>query len=129
MTLGLQYNLALQIIRNDPAIARERLREAEGCSNPNLVGAYDRNHFESAERRRRCRACSASRATAPSTTATSTTAGYRASCPGALSYSTGYLFRDLRSTSGVYAFKPQYNADWSTELTVPVAARPVLGPG
>ena len=30
VTLGLQYNLALQIIRNDPALARERAARGRG---------------------------------------------------------------------------------------------------
>ncbi len=127
VTLGLQYNLALQIIRNDPAIARERLREAEGLWNPNLIGTYDRNHFEvpSAGSLQALFGLTGNRTVDNSNIYNG---GLQGVLPWGLSYSTGYLFRDLRSSSGVYSFKPQYNSDWSTSLTVPLLRGLYWGP-
>lgn len=125
--LGLQYNLQLQIIRNDPAIAAEQLREAEGLWNPNLVGTYDRNHFE-------VPAAGALQALFGITgnrtvdNANVYNGGITGVLPWGISYSSGYLFRDLRSSSGVYSFKPQYNSDWTTSLTVPLLRGLYWGP-
>ena len=125
--LGLQYNLQLQIIRNDPAIAAEQLREAEGLWNPNLVGTYDRNHFEvpSAGALQALFGITGNRTV---DNANVYNGGINGVLPWGLSYSSGYLFRDLRSSSGVYAFKPQYNSDWTTSLTVPLLRGLYWGP-
>lgn len=119
IALGLQYNLRLQVDRTDPALARERLRESEGLFNPLLFANYDRDHFEnpSAGSLQSLFGILGNRTVDNSNLYN---AGLTGVLPWGFSYQTGYTFRDLRSSSGVNSFKPQYTADWTTSLTAPL---------
>ncbi|HTO07285.1 MAG TPA: TolC family protein [Myxococcota bacterium] len=117
--LGLENSLNLQIIRNDPALARERVREAEGVWDPTLNGTFLQNHSETP--------------VASSLQAFFGTVGdrtednsknYGTSLNGILpygaSYTSGYVFQDLSSTSGLTSLKPQYTAAWASAFTLPL---------
>ncbi|MFI5315515.1 MAG: TolC family protein [Myxococcota bacterium] len=117
--LGLEYNLSLQVIRNDPAIAREDVRAAEGLFDPNLVGGFIQNHAETP--------VASALQSFFGTTGNRTVddgknyaAGLNGILPYGFSYSSGYAFRQLDSTSGLNSFKPQYTADWTSAFTIPL---------
>jgi hypothetical protein len=117
--LGLANNLNLQIIRNDPEAARERVREAQGAFNPNLTGNFLQNHTETPV---------ASSLQAFFGTVGDRTEDNSKNYSGLLNgilpygplYSSGYTFQDLSSTSGLISLKPQYTAAWVNALTIPL---------
>jgi outer membrane protein len=119
VALGLENNLNLQIIRNDPATARERVREAQGAFNPNMNGSYLQNHVETpiASNLQAFFGTVGDRTEDNSKTYG---AGLNGILPYGPIYSSGYTFQDLSSTSGLISLKPQYTANWITGLTVPL---------
>jgi outer membrane protein TolC len=119
IALGLQYNLSLQIVRNDPLSARERVREAQGAFDPVLNSNFLQSHVETP--------VSSSLQSFFGTLGDRTednSKNYTTRVDGILPYgpvySSGYVFQDLSSTSGLYSLKPQYTAGWVNSLTVPL---------
>ena len=117
--LGLEYNLSLQVIRNDPQVAREFVREAEGLFNPQLLGAFNQNHVETP--------VASSLQSFFGTTGNRTvddsrlyTGGLNGVLPWGFSYASGYTFRRLDSSSGITSLKPQYTADWTSSVGIPL---------
>ncbi|HTO54968.1 MAG TPA: TolC family protein [Myxococcota bacterium] len=119
VALGLENNLNLQIIRNDPATARERVREAQGAFNPNASGNYLQNHVETpiASNLQAFFGTVGDRTEDNSKTYG---AGLNGILPYGPIYSSGYTLQDLSSTSGLISLKPQYTANWTTGLTIPL---------
>ena len=117
--LGLEYNLSLQVIRNDPAIARQEARAAEGLFDPLVAGAFNQNHVETP--------VASSLQSFFGTTGNRTVddsrlynGGLTGVLPWGFSYSSGYTFRRLDSTSGLTSLKPQYTADWTSTFVIPL---------
>jgi len=117
--LGLEYNLSLQVVRNDPAIAREIVNQAQGLFNPLALGSFNQDHVETP--------VASSLQSFFGTTGDRTvddgkryTAGLTGVLPWGASYASGYSFRQLNSTSGLNSLKPQYSADWTSSLTIPL---------
>ncbi len=127
VALGLEYNLGLQIIRNDPAFAREEERAAWGGWEPNLIANYERAHNETP--------ITSSLQAFLGTTGNRTIdnfenadVGIAGVLPWGLSYASTYSNDRVSSNSGLYAFKPQYLALWSTQVTVPLLRDLFWGP-
>lgn len=119
ISLGLENNLQLQVERNDPAIARQVVRGSEGLFDPVLVGTFNQDHVETP--------VASSVQSFFGTTGDRTiddgkryAAGLNGVLPWGLSYSSGYAFRQLDSTSGINSLKPQYAADWTSSITIPL---------
>jgi outer membrane protein TolC len=117
--LGLEYNLSLQVVRNDPAISREIVRQAEGLFDPQALGAFNQDHVETP--------VASSLQSFFGTTGDRTvddgkryTGGLTGVLPWGASYSSGYTFRELNSTSGITSLKPQYSSDWTSAITIPL---------
>jgi len=117
--LGLEYNLNLQVIRNDPAIAREDVRAAEGLFNPLVLGGFNQDHIETP--------VASSVQSFFGTTGNRTvddgrryTGGLTGALPWGASYSSGYVFRQLDSSSGLNSLKPQFSADWTSAISIPL---------
>ncbi|HKC50920.1 MAG TPA: TolC family protein [Myxococcota bacterium] len=117
--LGLEYNLNLQVIRNEPALAREDVRAAEGVFDPLVLGGFNQDHIESP--------VASSVQSFFGTTGNRTTddgrrytGGLTGVLPWGASYSSGYSFRRLDSDSGLNSLKPQFSADWSSSITIPL---------
>ena len=117
--LGLEYNLSLQVVRNDPQVARQVVREAEGLFDPQALGVFNQNHVETP--------VASSLQSFFGTTGNRTVddsrlynAGVSGVLPWGFSYSSGYTFRRLDSNSGIISLKPQYTADWTSSFTIPL---------
>jgi outer membrane protein TolC len=117
--LGLEYNLSLQVVRNDPAISRQIVRQAQGLFDPQVLGAFNQDHVETP--------VASSLQSFFGTTGDRTvddgkryTGGLTGILPWGASYSSGYTFRELNSTSGINSLKPQYSSDWTSAITVPL---------
>jgi outer membrane protein TolC len=117
--LGLEYNLSLQVIRNDPAIAREIVNQAEGLFDPQLLGAFNQDHVETpvASSLQSFFGTTGDRTVDDGRRYTSALTGV---LPWGVSYTSGYTFRRLDSTSGLNSLKPQYTSDWTSGITVPL---------
>ena len=118
--LGLEYNLSLQVVRNDPQAARQEVRAAEGLFDPQVLGAFNQDHVETP-------VASSVQSFFSGTTVTRTVddgrrygAGVNGVLPWGFSYSSGYTFRRLDSTSSLYSLKPQFSADWTSSFTIPL---------
>jgi outer membrane protein TolC len=117
--LGLEYNLTLDVVRNDPALARERVNEAEGVYDPLLLGRFNQTHIETP--------VASSLQSFFGTSGNRTTdngllynGGLLGVLPWGPSYSSGYTFQRLNSNSGLTSLKPQYTSGWTNSLTVPL---------
>jgi outer membrane protein TolC len=106
-------------VRNDPAIAREIVNQAEGLFNPLVLGAFNQTHVETP--------IASSLQSFFGTTGNRTVddgKGYNAGLTGVLpwgaSYSSGYTFHNLSSSSGLISLKPEYTADWTSSITIPL---------
>jgi outer membrane protein TolC len=127
VALGLEYNLNLQIQRNDPALARERVREAWGQWEPSLVGGYDREHTETpvASNLQALLGVTGNRTFDNTSTYN---AGLVGVLPWGLSYSSGYKTAKLTSSSGITSLRPQYTSFWANQLTLPLLRNFYWGP-
>jgi outer membrane protein len=117
--LALEHNLSLQIVRNDPAVAREQVRQAEGLFDPLLLSGFNQDHVETP--------VASSLQSFFGTTGNRTVddskryaTGLTGVLPWGFSYSSGYTFRQLNSSSGITSLKPQYTADWTSSITIPL---------
>jgi outer membrane protein TolC len=119
IALGLQYNLNLQIVRNDPAEARERVREAKGAYDPLLSGTFLQNHNETpiTSQLQALFGVSGNRTVDNSK---NYGAGLSGILPYGFSYSSGYTFQNLATNNGLIAFAPQYTATWLSSFTIPL---------
>jgi outer membrane protein len=119
IALALEYNLNLQIVRNDPAIAHERIREAQGVYDPSFSGSFQRGHAETP-------VASSLQAFFGNTSdrTVDNSWNYGAGLIGVLpygpSYSSAYTFDHLESTSGIYSLEPQFTGAWTNAVTIPL---------
>ncbi|HTO70406.1 MAG TPA: TolC family protein [Myxococcota bacterium] len=117
--LALQYNLNLQIVRNDPLLARERIREAQGAFDPNLSGAFQQQHTETPVANS-LQALFGNTADRTVDDSQNYGAGLVGILPYGPSYSSGYTFNKLASTNALFGLKPQYTSAWTNSLTLPL---------
>ena len=117
--LALQRNLDLQVARVDPALAEQRVREANGVFDPELFAQSD------FERKETPFASAFQSAFTPNTQDIDerdwlNQGGLRGIVPWGMEYSTTYNNLRTKTTSGVTALFPEYRGVWLSELTVPL---------
>jgi outer membrane protein TolC len=119
IALALQYNLNLQIVRNDPLFSRERVHEAQGVYDPVVNANFLQNHTETpiASSLQSFFGTVGNRTEDNSKNYTTRVDGI---LPYGPTYTSGYVFQDLSSTSGLTSLKPQYTAAWVNALTIPL---------
>ncbi|HXX49357.1 MAG TPA: hypothetical protein VEN47_14090, partial [Myxococcota bacterium] len=119
IALGLQYNLNLQIVRNDPAEARERIREAIGAYDPLVSGNFALNHNETPITSQ-LQALFGVTGDRTVDNSKNYGAGLSGILPYGFSYSSGYTFQNLNTNNGLIALAPQYTASWISAFTIPL---------
>ncbi|HXZ84660.1 MAG TPA: TolC family protein [Myxococcota bacterium] len=119
IALALENNLNLQIIRNDPAVAREQIREAKGAYDPNLSGSFLLDHVETPVANS-LQALFGNNTFRTVDDSKNYGAGLAGVLPYGPSYSSGYTFSQLNSTNALFGLKPQYTAAWTNSITLPL---------
>ena len=117
LRLSLENNLDIQLARYEPAIADDRVDEATGAYDPLLFGSYTRNHEEDP-------VSSAFAIFGGTTRVTedrwSWDTGMSGVLPLGLEYSSQYEFDKIKSDSPITGLRPEYNARWVTQVSLPL---------